>query len=96
MEEAFKVWPEGLPSSFFYYNEERKPPDLPEVYQLPTGSGSTADWTKVILLNTLIEIDEKGLHDKWLVPEVTDTRDCAVCAEKAIMEDLGKKFPYKS
>ena len=48
MEEALRVWPGGLPSWFFYYNEESKSPVLPGVYWLPNGSCSPADWTKVI------------------------------------------------
>ena len=45
----------------------------------------------------LSEADEKRLNDRRHVLEVTDTRrDCAVCAKKAIMQDLGKNFRYKS
>ena len=45
----------------------------------------------------LSEADEKRLNDRRHVLEVTDTRrDCAVCAKKAIVQDLGKNFRYKS
>ena len=41
--------------------------------------------------------DEKSLNDKRHVLEVTATRkDCAVCAKKAIIENLGKNVRYKS
>lgn len=45
----------------------------------------------------LSETDEKRLNDKRRVLEVTGIRrDCAVCAKKAIMEDLGENYRYKS
>ena len=41
----------------------------------------------------LSETDEKRLEDRRHALEVTDSRrDCAVCAKRAIMEDLGKNF----
>ena len=45
----------------------------------------------------LSKTDEKRLEDRRHALEVTDSRrDCAVCAKRAIMEDLGKNFRYKS
>ena len=92
----------SLPSWFFHYNEESKSPVLPGVDRLPNGSCLPADWTNVIsskIWSTpsfpVSEADEKRPNNRHVL-EVTDTtRDCAVCAKKAIMQDLGKNFRYK-
>ena len=45
----------------------------------------------------LAEIDEKRLSNLRHSLEVTDARrDCAVCAKKASVQDLGRDFRYKS